>query len=150
MGIDDRHDPHLQFLELTDRLVEELALHNLQARERLREGIAWLEARRPDATSVEHADIEIMLAQCHDALRRMESLRETYQDVRAVNAASHAEHVAWLDKRMLGGTETPEEVRDRRERLDRLRAERRERLNELREHTREHGMRRPEADDTGP
>ncbi|GAB4003590.1 hypothetical protein GCM10029992_45920 [Glycomyces albus] len=107
MGTDDRPDPHLNFLELTDQIVEELALHNLKAREKLREGIAWLEARRMDATSDENADIEILLAQCHDALKRMESLRDTYQDVRAINAASHAEHVEWLEKRMLGGTESP-------------------------------------------
>ncbi|MCH7230360.1 hypothetical protein L0U85_05740 [Glycomyces sp. L485] len=149
MGTDDRPDPHLNFLELTDQIVEDLALHNLKAREKLREGIAWLEARRLDATSAENADIEILLAQCHDALHRMESLRDTYQDVRAINAAAHAEHVEWLEKRMLGGTESPEELRARQQRLDRLRSERRDRLNDLREHSREHQERRPESDDTG-
>lgn len=139
MGIDDRPDPHLRFLELTDRIVEDLALHNLKAREKLREGIAWLEARRPDADAAEHADIELLLAQCHDALHRMEALRGTYQDVRAINAASHAEHVEWVERRMLGGTESPEAVRERRERLERLSAERRARIEELRERTRGHG-----------
>ena len=148
MGTDDRPDPHLNFLELTDQIVEDLALHNLQAREKLREGIAWLEARRMDATSAENADIEILLAQCHDALHRMESLRDTYQDVRAINAAAHAEHVEWLEKRMLGGTESPEELRARQQRLDVLRAERRDRLNELREHSKERRHRRPESDDS--
>ena len=149
MGTDDRSDPHLDFLELTDRLVEDLALHNLKARERLREGIAWLEARRSDASASEHADIEIMVAQCLDALHRMEALRDTYQDVRAINAAAHAEHVEWLEKRMLGGTESPEELRERKRRLDRLSAERRERIDELRQHSREFKERNPEADDTG-
>ena len=51
MGTDDRPDPHLSFLELTDQIVEDLAMHNLKAREKLREGIAWLEARREDAES---------------------------------------------------------------------------------------------------
>ncbi|HEU5127935.1 MAG TPA: hypothetical protein VFU12_08100 [Glycomyces sp.] len=147
MGIDDRPDPHLRFLELTDRLVEDLVLHNLQAREKLREGIAWLEARRPDADAAERADIELLLAQCHDALRRMESLRGAYQDVRAINAASHAEHVAWVERRMLGGTESPEAVRERRERLERLSAERRARIEDLRERTRGHGE--AEADGAG-
>ncbi|WP_026931401.1 hypothetical protein [Glycomyces tenuis] len=149
MGTDDRSDPHLDFLELTDQIVEDLAMHNLKAREKLREGIAWLEARRIDADPAENADIEILLAQCHDALRRMESLRDTYQDVRAINAAAHAEHVGWLEKRMLGGTESPEELRERRKRLDQLSAERRARIEELREHSREHRERGPEtgADD---
>lgn len=150
MGTDDRPDPHLNFLELTDQIVEDLALHNLKAREKLREGIAWLEARRMDATSAENADIEILLAQCHDALRRMESLRDTYQDVRAINAAAHAEHVALLEKRMLGGTESPEERRERQKRLDRLSTERRDRIDELRQRTQEERSEpRPEADDTG-
>ncbi|GAB3232881.1 hypothetical protein GCM10027447_28950 [Glycomyces halotolerans] len=148
MGTDDRPDPHLNFLELTDQIVEDLAMHNLKAREKLREGIAWLEARRMDATTAENADIEILVAQCHDAIKRMESLRDTYQDVRAINAAAHAEHVEQLEKRMLGGTESPEEIRERQKRLDRLSAERRERLNDLREHTRERQERDPEADDT--
>lgn len=150
MGIDDRSDPHMDFLELTDHIVEDLAVHNLRAREKLREGIAWLEARRTDADPAENADIEILLAQCHDALHRMESLRDTYQDVRAINAAAHAEHVEWLEKRMLNGTESPQERRDRRRRLDRLSAERRARIDELREHTRDQGERGPEsgADDT--
>lgn len=149
MGTDDRPDPHLNFLELTDQIVEELAVHNLKAREKLREGIAWLEARRMDATSDENADIEILLAQCHDALKRMESLRDTYQDVRAINAASHAEHVEWLEKRMLGGTESPEERRERQKRLDRLSTERRERLDELRQHTRERRRPEPGAEESG-
>ncbi|WP_100444459.1 hypothetical protein [Glycomyces xiaoerkulensis] len=149
MGTDDRPDPHLNFLELTDQIVEDLAMHNLRAREKLREGIAWLEARRTDATTSENADIEILLAQCHDALGRMESLRDTYQDVRAINAAAHAEHIERLEKRMLRGTESPQELRDRQHRLDRLSAERRERLNELREHTRERHRHRPGADGPG-
>ncbi|WP_026923588.1 hypothetical protein [Glycomyces arizonensis] len=149
MGTDDRPDPHLNFLELTDQIVEDLALHNLQAREKLREGIAWLEARRMDATSAENADIELLLAQCHDALHRMESLRDTYQDVRAINAAAHAEHVALLEKRMLGGTESPEERRERQKRLDRLSTERRDRIDELRRHTQDRSEPSPEADDTG-
>ncbi|THV33522.1 hypothetical protein [Glycomyces buryatensis] len=147
MGTDDRPDPHLSFLELTDQIVEDLAMHNLKAREKLREGIAWLEARRADASTAENADIEILLAQCHDGLRRMESLRNTYQDVRAINAAAHAEHIEWLEKRMLGGTESPEELRARSRRLARLRTERQDRLNELREHSRERQERRPELDD---
>lgn len=137
MGTDDRPDPHLGFLELTDQIVEELALHNLKARERLREGIAWLEARRSDADAGENADIEILLAQCHDALKRMESLRGAYQDVRAINAAAHAEHIEWLERRMLGGTESPAEVRDRARRLEALRVEREARLGELRRRSQE-------------
>src|SRR5690606_19949564 len=105
MGIDDRPDPHLRFLELTDRIVEDLALHNLKARERLREGIAWLEASRQDADAAENADIELLLAQCHEALHRMESLRGTYQDVRAINAASHAEHLEWRSEERRVGKE---------------------------------------------
>jgi hypothetical protein len=151
MGTDDRSDPHLDFLETTDRIVEDLAMHNLRARERLRQGIAWLEARRMDAAAAppEHADIEILLAQCHDALHRMESLRDVYQDVRAINAAAHAEHIGWLEKRMPGAAESPEERRERRKRLDRLSAERRARIEELREHSREFRERGPEtgADD---
>jgi hypothetical protein len=137
MGTDDRSDPHLNFLETTDRLVEDLAMHNLKAREKLREGIAWLEARRADADPAENADIEILLAQCHDALKRMESLRGTYQDVRAINAAAHAEHVEWLEKRMLGGTESPEELRERQLRLERLREERQARMGDLQRRSRE-------------
>lgn len=149
MGTDDRPDPHLGFLEVTDQLIEELVMQNLKARERLREGIAWLEARRDDASADENADIEILLAQCHDALQRMESLRGAYQDVRAINAAAHAEHVEWLEKRMLGGTETPEERRERQKRLDRLSSERRERIDELRQHTRERRRPEPGAEETG-
>ncbi|RRR98564.1 hypothetical protein [Glycomyces terrestris] len=141
MGSDDRTDPHLGFLETSDRLVEELAMHNLKARDRLREGIAWLEARRVDADDAEHADIEILVAQCHDALKRLESLRGAYQDVRAINAAAHAEHLEWLDKRMLGGTETPEERSERHQRLERLREERQARMSELRRRSEE--ARRP-------
>ncbi|MBO3732170.1 hypothetical protein [Glycomyces niveus] len=137
MGTDDRPDPHLSFLELTDSIVEDLAMHNLRAREKLREGIAWLEARRADADPAENADIEILLAQCHDALKRMESLRGAYQDVRAINAAAHAEHVEWIEKRMLGGTESPEERRERQRRLDRLREERQARLGDLQRRSRE-------------
>lgn len=149
MGSDDRSDPHLNFLETTDRLVEDLAMHNLKAREKLREGIAWLEARRGDADPAENADIEILLAQCHDALKRMESLRGTYQDVRAINAAAHAEHVEWLEKRMLGGTESPEELRERQRRLDRLRHERQARMGDLQRRSRE--ARQPKAEgDEGP
>jgi len=139
MGTDDRFDPHLGLLETTDRLVEELTMHNLKARERLREGIAWLEARRDGADDAEHADIEILIAQCHDALKRMESLRGAYQDVRAINAAAHAEHVEWLEKRMLGGTESPQERRERAERLERLRVERQARMGELRRRAEEAG-----------
>ena len=148
MGTDDRPDPHLSFLELTDQIVEELALHNLKAREKLREGIAWLEARRIDATSDENVDIEILLAQCHDALGRMESLRGAYQDVRAINAAAHAEHVEWLEKRMLGGTESPEERRERQKRLERLSTERRDRLDQLRRHSRERRRHEPGSEDS--
>ncbi|GAB3651375.1 hypothetical protein [Glycomyces tarimensis] len=148
MGTEDRPDPHLNFLELTDQIVEELALHNLKAREKLREGIAWLEARRMNATTAENADIEMLLAQCHDALHRMESLRDTYQDVRAINAAAHAEHVESLEKQLLGGTESPEERRARQQRLDLLRTERRNRLDELREHSKERPRHHPEADDS--
>jgi site-specific recombinase len=137
MSRDDRLDPHLDFLELTDRMVEDLAFHNLKAREKLRGGIAWLEARRADATDAENADIEILLAQCHDAIKRMERLRDSYQDVRAVNAAAHAEHIAWLDKRTLSGTESPEERAERVQRLERLRADRRARMDELKRHEEE-------------
>lgn len=146
MGTDDRPDPHLSFLELTDQIVEDLAMHNLKAREKLREGIAWLEARREDAGPAENADIEILLAQCHDALKRMESLRGTYQDVRAINAAAHAEHVEWLEKRMLGGTESPEERRERQGRLDRLRHERQARMDELQRRSRESQQQPPQAE----
>jgi hypothetical protein len=145
MGTDDRTDPHLSFLEMSDRLVEDLAVHNLKARERLREGIAWLEARRADADEVEHADIEILVAQCHDALKRMESLRGAYQDVRAINAAAHAEHLEWLDKRILGGTESPEERRERQQRLERLREERQARMGDLRRRA-EEAQRPPQID----
>lgn len=147
MGTDDRPDPHLSFLELTDQIVEDLAMHNLKAREKLREGIAWLEARREGANPAENADIEILLAQCHDALKRMESLRGTYQDVRAINAAAHAEHVEWLEKRMLGGTESPEEIRVRSKRLEALREERQARIGELQRRARE--SQRPPAEDEG-
>ena len=147
MGTDDRPDPHLSFLELTDQIVEDLAMHNLKAREKLREGIAWLEARREGANPAENADIEILLAQCHDALKRMESLRGTYQDVRAINAAAHAEHVEWLEKRMLGGTESPEEIRVRSKRLEALREERQARIGELQRRARE--SQRPQAEDEG-
>jgi len=151
MGTDDRPDPHLSFLELTDQIVEDLAMHNLKAREKLREGIAWLEARRDGANEAEIADIEILLAQCHDALKRMESLRGTYQDVRAINAASHAEHVEWLEKRVLGGTESPEEHRARQVRLERLREERQARMGELQERSREAQQPPPQAEgDEGP
>jgi len=146
MGTDDRPDPHLAFLELTDQIVEDLAMHNLKAREKLREGIAWLEARRDGANEAENADIEILLAQCHDALKRMESLRGTYQDVRAINAAAHAEHIEWLEKRMLGGTESPEEHRARQARLERLREERQARMNELQERSRETRQQPPQAE----
>ena len=146
MGTDDRPDPHLSFLELTDQIVEDLAMHNLKAREKLREGIAWLEARREDANEAENADIEILLAQCHDALKRMESLRGTYQDVRAINAAAHAEHVEWLEKRMLGGTESPDELRARQRRLDRLREERQARLDELQRRARETQQQPPQTE----
>ncbi|THV25913.1 hypothetical protein [Glycomyces paridis] len=150
MGTDDRPDPHLNFLELTDQIVEDLAMHNLKAREKLREGIAWLEARRADADPDENADIEILLAQCHDALKRMESLRGTYQDVRAINAAAHAEHVEWLEKRMLGGTESPEELRERRRRIDALGEERQARLGELQRRAREARQQPPvDGEDTG-
>lgn len=145
MGTDDRPDPHLGFLELTDQLVEDLVMHNLKARERLREGIAWLEARRADADDAENADIEILLAQCHDALKRMESLRGAYQDVRAINAAAHAEHLEWLDKRMLGGTESPEERIERARRLEALREERQARMGELRRRS-EEAQRPPRAE----
>ncbi|HLU29308.1 MAG TPA: hypothetical protein VKZ65_12770 [Glycomyces sp.] len=148
MGIDDRPDPHLRFLELTDRIVEDLALHNLKARERLREGIAWLEASRQDADAAENADIELLLAQCHEALHRMESLRGTYQDVRAINAASHAEHLEWVERRTLGGTESPEEARERRKRIERLSAERRARIEDLRDRTLGHGEAETGADET--
>ena len=67
----------------------------------------------------------------------MESLRGTYQDVRAINAAAHAEHVEWLEKRMLGGTESPEELRARQQRLERLREERQARLGDLQRRARE-------------
>lgn len=149
MGTDDRPDPHLNFLELTDQIVEDLAMHNLKAREKLREGIAWLEARREGANPAENADIEILLAQCHDALKRMESLRGTYQDVRAINAAAHAEHVEWLEKRMLGGTESPEERRSRSKRLEALRVERQARLGELHRRAREARHQPPPAEDEG-
>lgn len=147
MGTDDRPDPHLSFLETSDRLVEELAMHNLKARERLREGIAWLEARRDGADETENADIEILLAQCHDALKRMESLRGAYQDVRAINAAAHAEHIEWLEKRMLRGTESPEERRARQVRLERLREERQARMGELQRRSREAQQQPPQAED---
>ncbi|WP_030156262.1 hypothetical protein [Glycomyces sp. NRRL B-16210] len=147
MGTDDRPDPHLSFLELTDQIVEDLAMHNLKAREKLREGIAWLEARREGANPAENADIEILLAQCHDALKRMESLRGTYQDVRAINAAAHAEHVEWLEKRMLGGTESPEEIRVRSKRLEALREERQARIGELQRRARE--TQRPPTEEEG-
>lgn len=151
MGTDDRHDPHLSFLEMTDRLVEDLAMHNLKARERLREGIAWLEARRDGADETENADIEILLAQCHDALKRMESLRGTYQDVRAINAAAHAEHIEWLEKRMLGGTDSPEEKRARQVRLEKLRVERQARMDELQRRSRETRQRPPQTEgEDGP
>ncbi|MEV3936266.1 hypothetical protein AB0K52_09850 [Glycomyces sp. NPDC049804] len=146
MGTDDRPDPHLSFLELTDSIVEDLAMHNLRAREKLREGIAWLEARRADADPAENADIEILLAQCHDALKRMESLRGAYQDVRAINAAAHAEHVEWIEKRMLGGTESPGERRERQRRLDRLREERQARLGDLQRRSRETQRQPPPAE----
>ncbi|GAA1695567.1 hypothetical protein GCM10009830_49280 [Glycomyces endophyticus] len=145
MGTDDRTDPHLSFLEMSDRLVEELTMHNLRARDRVREGIAWLEARRADADEAEHGDIEILVAQCHDALKRMESLRGAYQDVRAINAAAHAEHLEWLDKRILGGTESPEERIERAQRLERLREERQARMGELRRRADE-AQRPPQTD----
>ncbi|MQM24165.1 hypothetical protein [Glycomyces albidus] len=145
MGTDDRTDPHLGFLEMSDRLMEDLAVHNLKARERLREGIAWLEARRADANEAEHADIEILVAQCHDALKRMEALRGAYQDVRAINAAAHAEHLEWLDKRILGGTESPGERAERQQRLERLREERQARMGELRRRA-EDAQRPPQTD----
>jgi hypothetical protein len=148
MGTDDRPDPHLAFLELTDQIVEDLAMHNLKAREKLREGIAWLEARRDGANEAENADIEILLAQCHDALKRMASLRGTYQDVRAINAAAHAEHVEWLEKRILGGTESPEELLARQHRLERLREERQARLEELQRRARESPLPPAEGDES--
>ena len=131
---------------MTDSLVEDLAMHNLKAREKLREGIAWLEARREDADPGENADIEILLAQCHDVLKRMESLRGTYQDVRAINAAAHAEHVEWLEKRMLGDG-VAQELRERQRRLERLREERQARLGDLQRRSRKAQQPRTEGDE---